>query len=166
MITRFLIFFGLSLLSIQAAAAQICLREGSGQGIYVDRAVSRTEILMQFGQPVRTLAHEDEAAGGYLETYEYERLSIAVVDGVLYNFSFSRSDLQVTINDKYSLKVGDQYQEFLDAFPASDIMCRKYDDEVQLFFLIEGTDVFYDSSLIVAFDKSGKVIRIRWFSPV
>lgn len=161
-----LIFVGLLYCGLNTASAQVCLRKGDCKGIYVDRNVTRTEILSQFGQPGNIRAHEDEAAGGYMEIYEYERLKIAVVDGVLYDFSFSRDDLQVTVYEKYSLNVGDQYRAFLDAIPASDIMCRTYDGEVQLFFKIEGTDVLYDSSLVVAFDKMGKVVRIRWYAPV
>lgn len=132
-----LIFVGLLYCGLNTASAQVCLRKDNNQGICVDRAVTRAEIVSQFGQPRNIRAHEDEAAGGYMEIYEYERLKIAVVDGVLYDFSFSRDDLQVTVYEKYSLNVGDQYRAFLDAIPASDIMCRTYDGEVQLFFKLK-----------------------------
>lgn len=39
---RLLLFFGLFLLSFQAASAQVCLRKGNDKGIYVDKAVTRT----------------------------------------------------------------------------------------------------------------------------
>lgn len=115
-----LIFSGL-FLCFQAASAQVCLRKDNTQGIYVDRAVSRTE---------------------------------------------SRDDLQVAVYEKYSLKVGDDYAAFLDSIPRSEVRERKYEEQAQLFFIMEGTDCFYDSSLIVAFDKRGKVTSISWFSPV
>lgn len=148
-----------------ATFAQTTLSKDN-KSITIGDPASKDKIVALFGQPGNIRAHEDEAAGGYMEIYEYERLKIAVVDGVLYDFSFSRDDLQVTVYEKYSLNVGDQYKAFLDAIPASDIMCRTYDGEVQLFFKIEGTDVLYDSSLVVTFDKMGKVVRIRWYAPV
>lgn len=161
-----LIFVGLLYCGLNPASAQVCLRKGTNKGIYVDRTVSRTEILMQFGQPERTLAHEDEAANGFMQTYEYAQLSISVVDGILFDFGFDSSGYEVIVYDKYSLKVGDDYAAFLDSIPRSEVRERKYEEQAQLFFIIEGTDCFYDSSLIVAFDKRGKVTSISWFSPV
>lgn len=101
-----LIFVGLLYCGLNTASAQVCLRKGTNKGIYVDRTVSRTEIVMQFGQPERTLAHEDEAANGFMHTYEYAQLSISVVDGILFDFGFDSSGYEVIVYDKYSLKVG------------------------------------------------------------
>lgn len=146
-------------------SAQVCLTKG-GSAICVDAPVSREKIVGIFGEPSRIREHEDEAAGGRMEVYEYEKLKIAVVDGIVYDFAFDDAACRVLVNGKYGLGIGDGYEAFLQALPAGTAKCRKYDGEVQLFFRIDGTDYFSDSSLIVCFDSKGLVTLIRWFSPV
>lgn len=151
---------------VSSVSSQICLCNGLSEGICIDRPVSNDKIIEIFGQPNRTWTEEGEAIDGIMKTYTYEHLRIAVVNDIMFNFSFNNNDYQVLVYDKYRLKLGDNSTSFIASIPTSDILIRKYEENVmQLFFKMDNSDLFGDSSLLVTVDKEGRVTRISWAVP-
>lgn len=154
-----------------SASAQVCLCKDSGAGICTDTAVSEERIIEIFGKPKQIWTEEGEAIEGLMKTYVYENLRIAVVNGFLFDFSFSNRDRNrdcfVEVDDKYRLKLADNFLSFVQSIPASEVMVRNYEENVmQLFFKTDDGTTFSDSSLLVTLDPQGLVTRISWVSPV
>ncbi|WP_418983664.1 hypothetical protein [Alistipes sp.] len=157
--------------SIFNASAQIVLSKGSGPGITIECPVTEEKIIEIFGQPQQTWTEEGGAIDGVMKTFVYKNLRIAVVDGYLFDFSFSNrarnDDCVVVINNEYRLKLGDNFSVFMASIPSSDVIARDYGENVmQLFFKTDKGDAFSDSSLHVTLDNQGLVTLISWVSPV
>lgn len=147
------------------AVAQTSLYKGDISMNIGDRA-PKDKIIASFGQPYNIWASEDEAAGGYLEMYEYDLLRISVVDGLLWDFAVDDPDCVVVIHNRYRLKIGDSYLEFINSLPATDILRHILDARrVKLHFKMEGQSDFSDEALVIAYDKNGKISEISWAVP-
>lgn len=148
-----------------AASAQTTLCKGEGC-ITIGEPAPKDKIIASFGQPYNIWASEDEAAGGYLEMYEYDLLRISVVDGLLWDFAVDDPDCVVVIHNRYRLKIGDSYLEFINSLPATDILRHILDARrVKLHFKMEGRSDFSDEALVIAYDKNGKISEISWAVP-
>lgn len=148
-----------------AASAQTTLCKGEGS-ITIGEPAPKDKIIASFGQPYNIWASEDEAAGGYLEMYEYDLLRISVVDGLLWDFAVDDPDCVVVIHNRYRLKIGDSYLEFINSLPATDILRHILDARrVKLHFKMEGRSDFSDEALVIAYDKNGKISEISWAVP-
>lgn len=138
----------------------------SNESITVGEPAPKDKIIASFGQPYNIWASEDEAAGGYLEMYEYDLLRISVVDGLLWDFAVDDPDCVVVIHNRYRLKIGDSYLEFINSLPATDILRHILDARrVKLHFKMEGQSDFSDEALVIAYDKNGKISEISWAVP-
>lgn len=148
-----------------SASAQTTLHIGD-KSITIGDPAPKDKIIALFGKPQNFWAHDDEAAGGYLEVYVFDRMSISVVDGLVWDFAVDDPDCEVVIHNRYRVRIGDSYVAFINSIPlAETIRHRLGSDRVKLHFKIAGMDAFSDEALVISYDESGNINSLSWHVP-
>lgn len=77
-----------------SASAQTTLHTGNNKSISIGAPAPKDKIIALFGKPQNFWAHDDEAADGYMEVYVFDRMSISVVDGLVWDFAVDDPDCE------------------------------------------------------------------------
>lgn len=128
-----------------------------------------TGVVARFGTPKEyTSYYDDECYQAQVAVYRYDAVSLQFVDGVLDSFNLdARSGAYaVFVHEVWCVRIGDDLRRFLQSVPDDAVLKRTHGDRVDLYFRMNGSGDFYDSSLVLAADKSGRIVNICWFSPV
>lgn len=149
--------------------AQIRLAGSEDRGAMIGERLDYTGVVARFGTPKEyTSYYDDECYQAQVAVYRYDAVSLQFVDGVLDSFNLDARGgaYAVFVHEVWCVRIGDDLRRFLQSVPDDGVLKRTHGDRVDLYFRINGCGDFYDSSLVLTADKSGRIVNICWFSPV
>ncbi len=132
----------------------------NNKSISIDEDVPKGKMLERFGAPKSIDEFYDESYSADVILYNYQEGIFEMADNRFQSFVVKTILYEVVINNKYRIKVGDNWSAFVAQLESEPVSFQADEDRIRLYWGVS-TDF-----LSITLNANGTIRRIAWVVPV